>query len=66
MRWMSSLEGRKLGYCASCEIRDCGRKKGVENCAHCQDLPCSKLDAFHDFSKYAKENFEKIRQRLQK
>ncbi|MBI9076725.1 MAG: DUF3795 domain-containing protein [Desulfatibacillum sp.] len=57
-------EGRKIGYCATCDIRACGREKELENCAHCQDLPCSKLDAFHNFSTFAKDSFEKIRQSL--
>ncbi len=57
-------EGRLIGYCNTCKVRACGKEKGVENCAHCSDLPCAKLDAFHEFSKYAKDNFEKIRQSL--
>ncbi|SHK96465.1 Protein of unknown function [Desulfatibacillum alkenivorans DSM 16219] len=58
-------EGRKLGYCATCEVRACGEEKGLENCAHCSDAPCGKLEAFHNFSKFAKDNFDRVLQKLQ-
>ena len=38
--------GRKISYCAQCEIRACGAARGVANCGHCPDYACEKLTAF--------------------
>jgi hypothetical protein len=39
-------EGRHFSHCAECNIRACGRKKGVANCGCCADYPCSAITAF--------------------
>ena len=38
--------GRRIGYCATCEIRACALERGVANCAHCADYTCAKLEGF--------------------
>jgi hypothetical protein len=31
-------------FCKDCAIRPCAAEKGIENCAHCNDYPCDKLE----------------------
>ena len=38
--------GRQISYCAVCAIRACGIENLVENCAHCEDYACEKIEAF--------------------
>jgi hypothetical protein len=38
--------GAKVGHCSECGIRQCGLKKGVQNCAHCASYPCAELERF--------------------
>lgn len=58
--------GRLFGHCTNCAIRSCGMEKGVENCAHCADYSCAKLDGFLEFlpNKSARENLERIKKGL--
>lgn len=35
-------EGRKLGFCAVCQIRACAIARNYANCSACPDLPCEK------------------------
>ena len=30
-------EGRVFGFCKKCEVRKCGDKKGIDNCAFCDE-----------------------------
>ena len=36
--------GRVFNYCKVCEIRRCGKEKGLKNCGYCSEYPCRKLD----------------------
>ena len=59
--------GRRLfKFCEICEVRRCGCEKGVENCAHCRELPCEKLTGLWKRFKIteAKAALEKIRKKL--
>ena len=38
--------GRRIGYCATCEIRACALERGVANCGHCADYACDRLEGF--------------------
>ena len=38
--------GKKFSYCGVCEIRKCGMKKNVKNCAYCDEYICDKLEEF--------------------
>ena len=53
--------GRLFSYCAVCGIRKCGREKGVENCAHCVDYPCERLNEWFAQVPEAKATLEQIR-----
>jgi len=35
--------GRLFSGCAKCPVRNCGRQKGLENCAYCNAYACDKL-----------------------
>ena len=52
---------RIFSYCLVCEIRKCGKEKGVSNCGVCVDYPCERLSKL--FGKYgkAKETLDEIR-----
>jgi hypothetical protein len=53
-------EGPHIGYCAVCEIRNCGVQKKVENCAYCIEYSCGKLVTVHSRSSQAKDTLEQI------
>jgi hypothetical protein len=54
--------GPHVGYCESmCEIRKCGRAKGVTNCAACADFACDKLTAFWKMAPQAEANLRALR-----
>jgi hypothetical protein len=55
---------RLFGYCKACEVRACSNDKGLENCAHCGDFACDKLDAVFSMAPYAKKTLEKVRATL--
>jgi hypothetical protein len=40
-------ERPKTGFCAFCEVRKCTIDRGLENCAHCEDYGCEKLQKVH-------------------
>jgi len=42
----TATTGRQIGYCHECEIRRCAVQKHIENCAHCEDYACEKIEAF--------------------
>ena len=58
-----SSGGRLIGFCNTCEVRKCGIEKSVENCSTCNELPCDKLNQFHEFSPGAKASFEALLKR---
>jgi hypothetical protein len=59
-----SKSKRVFNYCTVCEIRNCGRAKGVINCAYCADYTCDKLDKFYQMAPMIKANLEEIRKGL--
>ncbi len=61
-----TVEGRLHTFCAVCEVRSCGLERGIENCAHCDEYPCERLEkllkSFQTASgEKAKANLEAIR-----
>ena len=56
--------GRLFNYCKVCEIRKCGQKKEVKNCAYCDDYACEKLTKFFDIAPDAKTALTEIRKNL--
>ena len=35
-----SNTGRLTSYCQTCNIRKCGKTKGIDNCTSCNEQPC--------------------------
>ncbi len=60
----TSTTGRLSGYCGQCEVRACAVGRAVENCAHCDDYGCAKLQAFWSLGPQAKAGLDEIRQGL--
>jgi hypothetical protein len=50
-------------HCLVCEIRQCGQKMRIPNCAHCREYPCPQLSDFFVFVPEAKERLNAIRNR---
>ena len=57
-------DGRHIAYCGMCEIRKCGLDRGVENCAHCADFGCDKLEAFLEKVPAARKKLEGVREQM--
>ncbi len=58
-------EGQRLfSGCKNCLIRKCAIKKGLENCAHCSEYPCDKLQEFFAKDPEAKDRLDEIRNTL--
>ena len=37
--------GKRLHtFCKDCEVRKCGLQRDIENCAHCNEFQCEKLE----------------------
>ena len=50
----------------NCHIRKCASRKGVENCAHCDEYACEKLKEFFatEAHAHARERLDEIRSGL--
>lgn len=57
-------EGRHCGHCSECDIRACGVRHGVANCAHCEDYPCARLASFLDAVPIAKATLDEVHRSL--
>ena len=53
-----------FGHCKICEIRKCGREKGLDNCAHCGDYSCEKLEMIFNMVPDTKKKLDGIRSSL--
>ncbi len=53
-------KGRLFYYPTVCEIRACGRDRGLANCGHCADYPCEKISAFFRMAPQAKITLDEI------
>lgn len=60
--------GRLFGHCSNCQVRLCGMDRKVENCAHCDDYLCGKLQGMLAMipNPAARQNLEEIRKSLGK
>lgn len=56
--------GDVFNYSRICEIRKCGKEKGIENCAHCSDYACDKLEKFFEMVPQSKKRLDEIRKTL--
>ena len=59
-----SENGPVFGYCEICNIRKCGKEKGIPNCAYCADYVCKSLEGIFKLLPECKDNLTKIRQTL--
>lgn len=57
-------EGRLFLYCQTCEKRRCCMEKCLENCAYCENYPCSELDGVFRNAPYAKTTLDEIRSKF--
>lgn len=56
--------GRLFSGCYKCEIRKCVKQNGLENCAHCSEYACEKLEDFFVKQPHAKAGLDVIRSTL--
>jgi hypothetical protein len=57
----TSTTGVVFSYPRVCEIRACGLKKALKNCASCPEYACEKLVKFFEMAPMAKTTLEEIR-----
>jgi hypothetical protein len=61
----TDIDGVQVRYCSQCPVRLCGIQKAVENCAHCDQYPCKKLqDHFKIVAPGAKNTLDAINTNL--
>jgi len=53
--------GRLMQWCSQCSTRACAIERGVENCAHCDDYGCEKLQKVFEQSVDAQVYLDRIR-----
>ena len=46
-----TIDQELFTFCNSCKVRICGLEKGVQNCAHCNEYACKKLEGLWDMFK---------------
>ena len=52
--------GRLFNYCKVCEIRKCGKEKGLKNCGCCSEYPCPNLNFIFSNAPDAKNRLDEI------
>lgn len=52
---------RVFQHATVCEIRKCSKAKGLENCAHCEEYPCGRLEEFFKMVPQARERLDAVR-----
>jgi hypothetical protein len=55
-----SMGGLVFNYCHVCEIRKCGKEKGLKNCGYCSEYPCHKLNFIFSNTPDTKNRLDKI------
>ncbi len=53
-----------MSFCGNCDVRECASERGVENCAHCSEYPCDKLDKIFNMDPGAKERLDEMQKSL--
>ena len=56
--------GRLHSGCSKCQIRKCAREKSIENCAHCNEYACEKLEKFFTTDPQARKRLDQIKKEL--
>jgi hypothetical protein len=57
-------EERLYSGCRDCQIRKCASERGVENCAHCDEYTCEKLEEFFAKEPISRERLDEIKKSL--
>ena len=55
---------RLFGHCRVCEIRKCGKGKAIDNCAHCDEYACEKLEKIFQMVPDAKKRLDEIKSKF--
>jgi hypothetical protein len=55
---------RLFKFCNVCEVRKCGKARGVVNCAYCDDYGCDKLTEIFKMAPEAKTRLDELRKTL--
>ena len=53
-----------FSHCNVCEIRKCALEKNIENCAHCDDYSCEKVEMVLSVVPDARKRLDEIRSNL--
>jgi hypothetical protein len=53
--------GRLFSGSKNCQVRKCARPKGIENCAHCDEYACGKLEQLFATDPDAKSRLDEMR-----
>ena len=61
-----AFEGRLGGHCRDCKIRVCAVVRGIENCSHCPNYPCGRLDEVFRYAPEARKRLDGIHRSLPK
>jgi hypothetical protein len=56
--------GRLFSGSKNCHMRKCARQKGFENCAHCNEYACERIEKFFAADPDARERLDAIRREL--
>lgn len=61
-----AIDARSVKHCLTCPVRCCGMESGVENCAHCGQFPCDRLEGIWNVTvfKDARPRLEKLHDKL--
>ncbi len=57
-------DGKLMSFCDVCDVRICALDKEVENCGHCTEYPCGKLDKIFKMAPDAKITLDEIERNL--
>ena len=53
-----------FGHCKVCEVRKCGKGKAIENCAHCDEYACEKLEKIFQVVPDTRKRLDQIKNKL--
>jgi hypothetical protein len=57
----SSGSNRLFSHCRVCEIRKCGKHKGILNCSYCSEYPCNRLEGIFKIVPDNRKRLDKIK-----
>ncbi len=51
-------------HCKVCEVRKCGKEKSIDNCAHCDQYACERLEKIFQLAPETKRRLDEIKSKL--